>query len=575
MEHVSFMITAMQDKTCELKDRVCFIWRFLTFLRLWRASLLCSNLDLNSHFISDQTYTDCNLLGEGLLHTMVFFSKHYPLIPFQPWTFGSDSCERFFASVRQFVKGKTNLSMMEIRDIADRLRKQEELTSETPIRDRHGRSKGSKYSQGSKRMYPLPVDMSRVIREQKDKAEKCTIQKLSSLNILDSLYTNGFISKRKNGSFFLTDENRENVLKSEESRNLTNSNDLGIPDIPTDNDGDGDDDHDDHHDDDDDDDYEYHTEATESEEPSLDNEISSDMNSNMSTDTENAENCLENDEERKLKGYIYVPSLDKYVHPAAAVSNIVGKTYTPSCSRRSRFFANTDKLADIYTHSPDDLNESISHVIKRGYYAAVWKRNIKSKDSDIIFGKVVRIMFQKGKSCHPLSSMVCNKRSPTRHFLYMIKANLNGNQLDTSQPRNYVLTSDNDILCIFKTNIVTSDQLNELEALAKQKRLKMEKDKKEEDENRRKLPEDKLKIEELKKYLSEFGITKGLSGKRKSHLVSELKKARGKQPVVQVTDCHSNYDGCSGKAKEAIYANIFTYEDSFSENACVSQTSCI
>lgn len=58
---------------------------------------------------------------------MKLFSKHFPDELFHPKVFGSDSCERLFARLRGFYRGKSNLCMLDILDICGRILKLEEL----------------------------------------------------------------------------------------------------------------------------------------------------------------------------------------------------------------------------------------------------------------------------------------------------------------------------------------------------------------------------------------------------------------------------------------------------------------
>lgn len=65
--------------------------------RYWKARLQLSGYSVDNHFISSQTFDDAivsrtfhNFVSENIFQ---FFSEQ----PFQPWTFGSNSCEKLFS----------------------------------------------------------------------------------------------------------------------------------------------------------------------------------------------------------------------------------------------------------------------------------------------------------------------------------------------------------------------------------------------------------------------------------------------------------------------------------------------
>ena len=95
----------------------------VVFLRLWRKWLKIEKYDVNSNFISDQTYRDMIISGHSLILAVKVFAKYYPEVPFSPWLFGSDQCEKLFAKIRCFQKTKTNVALIEMIDICGRLRK--------------------------------------------------------------------------------------------------------------------------------------------------------------------------------------------------------------------------------------------------------------------------------------------------------------------------------------------------------------------------------------------------------------------------------------------------------------------
>ena len=89
-----------------------------------------SSYMIESWFISLQTYNDMILAGHTLVISIKLFAEHFPDEHFHPKLFGSDRCERLFAYLRGFYRGKSNLCMLDILDICGRILKFEELTYE-------------------------------------------------------------------------------------------------------------------------------------------------------------------------------------------------------------------------------------------------------------------------------------------------------------------------------------------------------------------------------------------------------------------------------------------------------------
>ena len=130
----------------------------VVFLRLWRKWLKIEKYDVNSNFISDQTYRDMIISGHSLILAFKVFAKYYPEAPFAPWLFGSDQCEKLFAKIRCFQKTKTNVALIEMIDICGRLRK---LSEKHTLSEQNQtaitlpkRSKGSEDQLESNYMFP-------------------------------------------------------------------------------------------------------------------------------------------------------------------------------------------------------------------------------------------------------------------------------------------------------------------------------------------------------------------------------------------------------------------------------------
>lgn len=103
-----------------IAERIEETWMPVVSLRLWRKWVKIENYDVNSNFISDQTYKDMIISGHSLILAVKGFAKCYPKAPFAPWLFDSDQYEKLFAKIRRFEKTKTNVALI---DVSGRLRK--------------------------------------------------------------------------------------------------------------------------------------------------------------------------------------------------------------------------------------------------------------------------------------------------------------------------------------------------------------------------------------------------------------------------------------------------------------------
>lgn len=121
------MMRGYTEEDLSIKDRAKLAWTAVCFVRLWKAWINMSSYTIESSFISLQTYNDMILAGHTLVISMKLFAEHFPDEHFHPKVFGSDSCERLFACLRGFYRGKSNLCMLDILDICGRILKLEEL----------------------------------------------------------------------------------------------------------------------------------------------------------------------------------------------------------------------------------------------------------------------------------------------------------------------------------------------------------------------------------------------------------------------------------------------------------------
>ncbi len=539
MLHGFYLIQSLHNKDLELGDRINYAWRTRTFLQVWRGHLLLNGQSLEDFFISSQCYEDCMLLTDSLIFTMVYLSKHYPYLTFQPWTFGSDECEKFFAKIRTFVKGKSNLCLAEVIDIANRLAKQNILLAEAEIKDRFGQDTSArKYKLPAKPQYPCPSDMIQIIKEQTCQAEHVTIEILKEFGMVQKLEDQGYITSSKG---------RQKIAPK---LYLLDSSVRKKP--PADNHGNNDSDNNDGGDDNDDDHRDVHG-VIRIGENSEQEEVSGNITS------ADGEEMYANDVKMMKKGYIFVDGT--WLHPASAVSSIVGKKYTPTTSRQCRF--RTSDFSDSYTKIKESQMEG--QIIRHGSFLAAMN------GSKLIFGEVVRISTKKKKNHYPVSGMVYDlKKAVGIYQMYIKLMDLLDNVLHHSRPHEFVQISDINIVKVVSKEI-DADELQVIQQRVKiqEKKVKAENEKREKE--RRNLPEKQLTKEELKKYLKDLG-EKRYSSLNKHDLVERLKRAKQKAGSSTGTkNCNSAfYDGSLPLVKHVFFDGSFTYEDLDTYLSCAS-----
>jgi len=116
----SSLLRSFSDTNLSPRERANLAWKPVIFLRLWKTWVFYEKYNPNTHFISDQTYTDTILARHSVILNMLIFAKYFPDVPFCPWFLGSDSCEVLFSYLRGFTKGKNNFNFMEMLDITVR-----------------------------------------------------------------------------------------------------------------------------------------------------------------------------------------------------------------------------------------------------------------------------------------------------------------------------------------------------------------------------------------------------------------------------------------------------------------------
>ena len=87
----SCLLRCYADNEISVRERAKLAWTPVIFLRLWKIWISSKQYDSETHFISDQTYTDTILAGHSLILNMLIFSKYFPDVPFCPSFFGSDA----------------------------------------------------------------------------------------------------------------------------------------------------------------------------------------------------------------------------------------------------------------------------------------------------------------------------------------------------------------------------------------------------------------------------------------------------------------------------------------------------
>ena len=83
------MLVAYTKENLSTKERGKLEWSTVCFVNLWKARLEKSHYQVESSFISLQTY-DMIIAGHSLILSMKLFAAFFPDQPFHPATFGSD-----------------------------------------------------------------------------------------------------------------------------------------------------------------------------------------------------------------------------------------------------------------------------------------------------------------------------------------------------------------------------------------------------------------------------------------------------------------------------------------------------
>lgn len=182
------LFSAFTEKELSVRERAKRAWLPVTFLRLWRAWLKMEGYPTDHYFISGQTYDDVILAGHSIIISMKLYAIYYPELPYEPWMFGSDSCEVLFSSLRGFCRGKPNLTLLDLLDFARRIQKLKEMNPKP-------------FNQLNDKKWPTDMDAELTLGLQE--AEKEAIKTAELLGMIASLERANVVTSTKEGGVVL------------------------------------------------------------------------------------------------------------------------------------------------------------------------------------------------------------------------------------------------------------------------------------------------------------------------------------------------------------------------------------
>ena len=169
-----FMLRAYTETNLSVEERANLAWAPVAFLRFWKAWVKISGLNVDTNFISLQTYEDFILSGHSLIPSMKLFVTYFPNHSFQPWTCVSNRCEELFSKLRGFCRGKSNLCMQDMLDLPGRIQKLEEMKAD-----------GRNFLNAASSQWPVNIDQE--IRNGIENAEKEILKTVELLGMLSNL----------------------------------------------------------------------------------------------------------------------------------------------------------------------------------------------------------------------------------------------------------------------------------------------------------------------------------------------------------------------------------------------------
>lgn len=187
-------------------------------------------------------------------------------------------------------------------------------------------------------------------------------------------------------------------------------------------------------------------------------------------------------------------------------------------------------------------------IVKTGQFVVAWKEGVKS---GLVFGEIVRIMIKRKINYYPLSGFAQSKKNKYHLILKEMVLHEPTNILKHKLNK-YVKITNDEIGLVFNSPSVLHS-IKKIKEFEKKKNQGASEKNTKEEERKRELSEEELKVVDLKKFLKELGV-KGVSGLKKSQLIQRLKEARGKN--------YSSYDGSQIAFKDTIYSGMFSFLES-------------
>jgi hypothetical protein len=181
-----YMLKAYTEKDLTVQQHSMFAWVPVSFLRYWKAWLSISGFDIKSNFVSLQAYKDFILSGHSIIMSMKMFSMFFPSHPFQPWTFGSNSCEELFSMLRGFTRGKSDLCFMDMIDLSGRIQKLNKLKFQGKTID------------DNILLPQWPQDIDNNLKKGMEMAEREVLKTLDHLSMLPALINANVVRKDGN-----------------------------------------------------------------------------------------------------------------------------------------------------------------------------------------------------------------------------------------------------------------------------------------------------------------------------------------------------------------------------------------
>lgn len=186
------------DQNLHISERIRKAWTIVQYLRLWKLWTVSSGYRLDRNFISDQTYNDVLIAGHSLI---LFTHYHYTYKtdqPYEPWTWGSNSCEEVFSKARCFIRTKNNFCHAEFLDICRRLQKVSESERHPGLKTRK-----SCVNPKTKIFVPKQEDASRInniIKEEMLNGDKLGCEMIAEAGMLNKLLSAKVLKVSKCGS---------------------------------------------------------------------------------------------------------------------------------------------------------------------------------------------------------------------------------------------------------------------------------------------------------------------------------------------------------------------------------------